>query len=149
MTTELQRLALGLADHVKQAGESCDGELADGLRASISTGKAAISIGVARPARISAATSSRLFEQAGIGLVEQSGESGAAGVTLQVEHHRSLGGVEELEQRRRALRQKRRRSADRIAAWRLDLEHVGTEVGGDLAGQRIGQPQRQRHARGR
>ena len=64
----------------------------------------------------------------------------------EIEHQRALGGVEELEQRASAVRQERRRATHRIAAGRLDLEHVGAEIGGDLGGERRRQPQAERHA---
>ena len=72
-------------------------------------------------------------------------QRGAAGLVREVEDQRALRGVEELEQRAFALRQERRRAAHRIAAGRLDLEHRGAEIGGDLAGQGRGKPQAERH----
>ena len=114
--------------------------------ASISTGKAAISIGVAWPARSSGATEAGSSNRQASALVEQLREIGTARLGPEVEHQRALGRIEELEQRASAVRQQRRRAAHRIATRRLDLEHIGAEVGRDLAGERRRQPQAKRHA---
>src|SRR5690349_22846531 len=63
----------------------------------------------------------------------------------EIERYRTLGRVEELEQRTLALRQEGWCAAHRIALRWLDLEHGGAEVRSDLARERGREPQTQRH----
>ena len=142
MAAELQRLALGLADHVHQAAQRLDHELADRSRCGIHFRRKGRDLDRCRRCRRGRGARSRLAPRTGRHRLRssRSRESCAAGLGPEVEDQRALGRVEELEQRASAVRQQRRRAPHRIAAGRLDLEHVGAEVGGDLAGERRRQP---------
>ena len=141
VAAELQRLALGLADHVHQATQRLYRELADRSRCGIHFRWEASDLDrrcLGRPGE--RRDRGGLLEQAGMGAVEQLREICPSGLGAQVEDQRALGGIEELEQRALARRQQRQRPPHRIAARWLDLDDICAEIGRDLGSERRRQP---------
>ena len=100
MAAELQGLARGLADHVHQAAQRLDRELADRSRCGIHFRWEGRDLDRCRLARAGEGRDRcRLLEQAGMAAVEQLHEICTAGLGPEVEHQGALGGIEELEQR--------------------------------------------------
>lgn len=149
VSAELQRLARRLADHVHQSAQRLEDELAHRPRRRVHLGREGRDLDrrCAGPAR-QRGDRGRLLEQDGVGTVEQGPQAGAAGIAVEIEHHRALRRVEEMEEGTFAGRKQRRHAAHGVAVRRLDLEHAGAEVGRDLAGERCRQPQAGRHLRG-
>ena len=135
MAAEPQRLALGLTHHVQKTTECEQGELADRAGSRVHfRGKAAISIGVAVPFRASAAIQPGSSNSTASAVPRAGPRDSVHGRPLGTQKKRNqgaLGRIEELEQRNGAGRQQGRRAPHRVAAGRLDLEHVGAEVGRD------------------
>ena len=100
VAAELQRLAFGLADHVHQAAQRLDRELADRSRCGIHFRWKGRDLDRRRLAGADQRRDRcRLLEQAGMAAVEQLHEICTAGLGPEVEHQRALGRIEELEQR--------------------------------------------------
>src|SRR4051812_33560119 len=92
----------------------------------------------ARKAELIEGAGPEAFDQ-NIGKLHQPLEGGPVRIGLEIEMDNGLASVDQLVTRREAVRVDATQPAHRIASRRLDLDHIGAQIGKDLTGIGAGQ----------